>query len=187
MSETPRFVELVDAAAMQRMVQRMAHEILERNKGAQNLFLVGLQTRGVPLAERLVEAIHRVEGVQVPMGKLDITLYRDDVAHLAHQPIVKDTDIPFDISHNNVVLCDEVLYTGRTIRSALDALMDFGRPARVQLAVLIDRGHRELPIKADFIGKNLPSSRGEWIHVKMAETDGEDRVVLDRFPERVVQ
>lgn len=187
MNDGGKFVELMDANGMDRMVRRMAHEILERNKGAERLALVGLQTRGVPLASRLMEQIAIIEGIRVPVGKLDITLYRDDVAHLQHQPVVKDTVIPFDITHTTVVLCDEVIYTGRTIRAALDALMDFGRPAKVQLAVLIDRGHRELPIKADFVGKNLPSSRGEWIQVKMREVDGEDRVLLDRFPERALQ
>ncbi len=181
---TERWIELPDGPTVERMIRRMAHEILERNKGAAGLALVGLQTRGVPLAHRLQAAIEEVEGAAPPIGKLDIALYRDDVAHLSHQPSVRETDIPFEVEGRVIVLCDEVLYTGRTIRSALDALMDFGRPACVQLAVLIDRGHRELPIKADFVGKNLPSSRDEWILVKLREVDGEDRVVLDREPER---
>ena len=145
---------------------------------------MGLQTRGVPIARRLAGYIHDIEGASVPVGVLDITLYRDDLAHLSHQPTVQITDIPFDVEGSRIVLTDEVIYTGRTIRAALDAIMDLGRPQLVQLAALIYRGHRELPIRADYVGKNIPTSRTEWVFVRLAEVDGEDSVVLIRAQDR---
>lgn len=160
------------------MLRRIAHEILEKNKGPEDLALVGIHTRGVPLAQRLAESIHTFEGVTVPVGVLDITLYRDDLSEIAHQPKVRETKIPFDIWGKSIVLVDDVLYTGRTARAALDALIDLGRPRRVYLGVLVDRGHRELPIRADFVGKNLPTARTEVVKVKLEETDGEDAVEL---------
>lgn len=176
MTDNP--VDLMDAAGIKRALLRIAHEILEKNKGAEKLALMGLQTRGVPIARRLAEFIKEIEGVDVPVGVLDITLYRDDLAHLTHQPTVHITDIPFDVADSRIVLTDEVIYTGRTIRAALDAIMDLGRPKLVQLAVLIDRGHRELPIRADYVGKNIPTSRSEWVYVRLDEVDGEDGVIL---------
>lgn len=168
----------MDAAALSRALTRMAHEIIEANRGVTGLALVGIRTRGVPLARRLQQAIERIEGQQVPVGVLDITLYRDDLTTIAQQPVVRSTQIPFSVDGKNIVLVDDVLYTGRTVRAALDALIDLGRPARIQLAVLIDRGHRELPIRADFVGKNVPTARAEMVQVRLTETDGEDRVVL---------
>ncbi|HIH16579.1 MAG TPA: bifunctional pyr operon transcriptional regulator/uracil phosphoribosyltransferase PyrR [Candidatus Diapherotrites archaeon] len=171
-------MEIMDAAGIKRVLMRIAHEILEKNRGADMLALVGLQTRGVPIARRLAQYIKEIEGVDVPVGVLDITLYRDDLAHLSHQPTVHITDIPFDVENSRIVLTDEVIYTGRTIRAALDAIMDLGRPKLVQLAVLVDRGHRELPIRPDYVGKNIPTSRSEWVYVKLDEVDGQDAVVL---------
>lgn len=171
-------VQVMDDAAMRRALTRIAHEILERNKGTENLALIGIHTRGVPLAQRLAERIRDIEDVDVPVGVLDITLYRDDLTTIAQQPVVKGTDIPFDITGQTIVLVDDVLYTGRTVRAALDALIDLGRPARIQLAVLVDRGHRELPIRADFVGRNLPSARSEIVSVRLKETDGVDAVVI---------
>jgi len=161
-----------------RALTRIAHEIIERNKGAENLALVGIHTRGVPMAQRLAEHIERFEGVRPLVGKLDITLYRDDLTEIALQPVVKKTEVPFDVHGMRIVLCDDVLYTGRTARAALDALIDMGRPAVIQYAVLVDRGHRELPIRADYVGKNVPTSSAEVIKVKVAEVDGEDGVEL---------
>jgi pyrimidine operon attenuation protein/uracil phosphoribosyltransferase len=167
---------VLDAAMMRRSIRRIAHEVLEQNQGTQRLLVVGIQTRGVNLAERLAHCIEEIEGVKVPMGKLDITLYRDDLRHTPVQPVVRSTHLPSDITGLVVVLVDDVLFTGRTIRAALDALVDFGRPARIILAVLIDRGHRELPIRADFVGKNLPTSKNEEVVVKVTEADGKDGV-----------
>ena len=175
---TDKTVEIMDTAGIKRVLMRIAHEILEKNKGAEGLALVGLQTRGVPIAQRLAQYIREIEGVEVPVGVLDITLYRDDLAHLSHQPTVHVTEIPFDVENSRIVLTDEVIYTGRTIRAALDAMMDLGRPKLVQLAVLIDRGHRELPIRADYVGKNIPTSRSEWVYVRLAEVDGDEGVDL---------
>jgi pyrimidine operon attenuation protein/uracil phosphoribosyltransferase len=169
---------LMNASEMTRALTRIAHEIIERNKGAENLALVGIHTRGVPLAERLAALIGRFEGARPPLGKLDITLYRDDLSEIALQPVVRKTEVPFDVQGLRVVLCDDVLYTGRTARAALGALIDLGRPAVIQYAVLIDRGHRELPIRADFVGKNVPTSRSEVIKVKLQETDGTEAVEL---------
>jgi pyrimidine operon attenuation protein / uracil phosphoribosyltransferase len=165
-----------DAKMMQRTLKRMADEIVEQNQGTGSLLVVGIQTRGVNLAERLVSYIHELEGVRVPTGKLDITLYRDDLRQIAVQPLVRSTDLPADITGLRVVLVDDVLFTGRTIRSALDALVDFGRPDRVQLAVLVDRGHRELPIQADIVGISIATAKSEEVLVKVSEVDGADGV-----------
>lgn len=171
-------VQVMDAAGLRRALTRIAHEVLERNAGTDNLGLVGVHTRGVPLARRLAEQIRLIEGVHVPVGVLDITLYRDDLSTVAQQAIVRRTEVPFDVAGRTIVLVDDVLYTGRTARAALDALIDLGRPDRIQLAVLVDRGHRELPIRADFVGKNLPTARHEVVRVRLEETDGSDEVVI---------
>ncbi|MFI5359328.1 MAG: bifunctional pyr operon transcriptional regulator/uracil phosphoribosyltransferase PyrR [Halanaerobiales bacterium] len=169
---------IIDEDGIRRAITRIAHEIVEKNKGTEDLVIVGIKTRGVPLAQRLSERIKEFEGVEVPVGILDITLYRDDLSLIAQQPIVHRTEIPFDINDRKVVLVDDVLYTGRTVRAALDALMDIGRPKLIQLAILVDRGHRELPIRADFVGKNLPTSRDEVVNVNLKEIDEEDSVLL---------
>lgn len=170
--------ELMDGDGLRRVLTRIAHEIVEKNKGIDNLVLVGIRTRGVPIARRLAEKIKEFEGQDVPVGILDITLYRDDLSLVAEQPIVHQTEIPFDISNKKLVLVDDVLYTGRTVRAALDALIDLGRPRLIQLAIIIDRGHRELPIRADYVGKNLPTALSEIVSVNLNETDGEDKVLL---------
>ncbi|MGZ4777692.1 MAG: bifunctional pyr operon transcriptional regulator/uracil phosphoribosyltransferase PyrR [Thermoanaerobaculia bacterium] len=169
---------LLDRTRMQRAIRRMAIEIVERNRGIEDLLIVGIRSRGVPIGERIAKEIEQMEGVPVPFGILDITLYRDDLTTIAPQPVVKPTKLPEPIDDKVVVLVDDVLYTGRTVRSALDALIDFGRPKRVMLAVLIDRGHRELPIHADVIGKTVPTDAEEVIKVKLDETDGEDEVLI---------
>ncbi len=169
---------VMDAAALNRTLSRITHEILEKNKGSVNLAIIGIRNRGAFLAERIVKKINEIDKSRLPLGILDITLYRDDLTAIASQPIVHKTDIPFDINGKKVVLVDDVLYTGRTIRSALDALVDFGRPREIQLAILIDRGHRELPIRADFVGKNIPTAPREIVEVRLKEVDGEDRVVI---------
>jgi pyrimidine operon attenuation protein / uracil phosphoribosyltransferase len=169
---------LLDGARMSRAFRRLAIEIVEHNRGIDNLVILGIRSRGVPIGERIARQIEEMEGSPVAFGILDITLYRDDLTTIAPQPVVKPTKLPEPIDDKVVVLVDDVLYTGRTVRAALDALIDFGRPRAVQLAVLIDRGHRELPIHADFIGKTVPTDRQEVIKVKMAETDGEDEVLL---------
>ncbi|MEJ2289920.1 MAG: bifunctional pyr operon transcriptional regulator/uracil phosphoribosyltransferase PyrR [Deinococcales bacterium] len=161
-----------------RALRRIAHEIIERNKGAENLALVGIHTRGVPIAERLAALIGEFEGLTPEVGKLDITLYRDDLTEIALQPVVKKTEVPFDVHGKRIVLCDDVLFTGRTARAALDALIDMGRPAVIQYAVLVDRGHRELPIRADYVGKNVPTSHHEVVKVKIASVDDADSVEL---------
>ena len=168
---------LMSGMEVARALTRIAHEIIERNKGADKLVLIGIHTRGVPIAERLAGLIGEFEGVRPPLGKLDITLYRDDLSEIALQPVVKKTEVA-QVHGMRIVLCDDVLYTGRTARAALDALIDLGRPAVIQLAVLIDRGHRELPIRADYVGKNVPTSRQEIVKVKLAEVDGADGVDL---------
>ncbi len=169
--------QVMDESEIRRALTRIAHEIIERNKGVQNLVIVGIQSRGVPMAQRLAKLISDIEGAQVPVGSLNVALYRDDFdKHPART--ISASDIPFDVTDKRVVLVDEVLYTGRTTRAALDALMDLGRPAVVQLAVLIDRGHRELPIRADYVGKNLPTSRKERVDVHWVETHGEDAVLI---------
>lgn len=174
--------KIIDKIGLKRTVIRLAHEILERNRGADNLVIVGIRTRGVFLAQRIIDEIYNIEGKRLPLGILDITMYRDDFRERLKQPIVQQTDIPFDIYEKDVVLVDDVLYTGRTTRAAIEALMSFGRPERIQLAVLVDRGHRELPIKPDFVGKNIPTSIGEEVQVKMKEVDDEDCVLLVESP-----
>jgi len=170
--------EIVDADGVRRIVTRIAHEIVERNKGVDDLVLVGIKRRGVPLAQRIAERIAEFEGRTPAQGSLDITLYRDDLSTVSHQPVVGGSEIPVDVRGKVVVLVDDVLYTGRTIRAAMDALIDFGRPRAIQLAVVIDRGHRELPIRADYVGKNVPTSKKEVIGVKVLEVDGVDSVVI---------
>jgi pyrimidine operon attenuation protein/uracil phosphoribosyltransferase len=172
---------ILDAGQMARIIRRMAGEIVERNQDFSNLLLAGIRTRGVPLAEKIAAEIERQEGVTVPVGVLDITLYRDDLSTVGPQPLVKGTHLPRPIDDCVVVLCDDVLYTGRTVRAALDELVDFGRPKAVQLAVLVDRGHRELPIHADFVGKKVPTSQNEIIEVSFQSTDGTEQVrILER-------
>ena len=161
---------------IKRTLLRIAHEIVEKNKGVADLALIGIRTRGVFLAKRLAQEIFKIEKKEIPVGTLDITLYRDDLSLVARQPLVLKTEIPFDVSQKKIVLVDDVLYTGRTIRAAMDAIVDLGRPQVIQLAVLIDRGHRELPIRADYIGKNIPTSKKEIVKVKLKEVDGEDKV-----------
>jgi len=175
---------ILDKEQMQRALRRIAHEIIEHNGGSDRLVIVGIQRRGVQLAERIAAAIEKIEDVEVPVGTLDITLYRDDLTTLGAQPRVGETRIPLDIRERNVVLVDDVLYTGRTVRAALDELMmDFGRAKSIQLAVLIDRGHRELPIRADYVGKNVPTSKREIIKVQVNEIDGADQVLVGEMKE----
>ncbi len=172
---------IMTAEEIRRATIRISHEVVEKHGGTHDLALVGIQRRGVPLARRLATAIAEHEGALPPVGALDITFYRDDLSLIAQQPLVKGTDIPFDLNGRTVVLVDDVLYTGRTIRAAMDALVDFGRPDAIRLAVLVDRGHRELPIRADHVGKNVPTSREEIVHVSLEEIDGEDAVTIDRL------
>ncbi|WP_216319701.1 bifunctional pyr operon transcriptional regulator/uracil phosphoribosyltransferase PyrR [Deinococcus aestuarii] len=174
---TPK-ATILTADEVRRALTRIAHEIVERNRGAENLALIGIHTRGIPLADRLAAKLSELEGVDVPTGRLDITLYRDDLTEIARQPIIRETQVPFDLARRRVILVDDVLYTGRTVRAALDALIDLGRPEGIQLAVLVDRGHRELPIRADYVGKNLPTARTEVVKVRLTETDGVDLVEL---------
>jgi pyrimidine operon attenuation protein/uracil phosphoribosyltransferase len=171
----------MDADRIARTLTRIAHEIVERNRGLERLALVGIRSRGEHLARRLGDQLRAIDGRPVPTGALDITLYRDDLMRqpVGPQPLVRRTDIPFSIDDRVILLVDDVLYTGRTIRAALDALIDFGRPQAIQLVVLVDRGHRELPIKADYVGKNLPTSRKESVQVRLEEVDGHDEVVVD--------
>jgi pyrimidine operon attenuation protein/uracil phosphoribosyltransferase len=172
---------VMDADRIGRTLTRIAHEIVERNKGTDDLALVGVRTRGVPIARRLARTLREITGHEIPTGSLDITLYRDDLMRHAvgPQPLVRKTDIQFSIDNRKILLVDDVLYTGRTTRAALDALIDYGRPKAIQLIVLVDRGHRELPIKADYVGKNLPTSPEESVQVRLIEIDGEDEVVLE--------
>ena len=171
----------LDADRMSRTLTRIAHEILERNRGVEELALVGIRTRGVPIAKRLAKAIREINGHEIPTGALDITLYRDDLMRTAvgAQPVIRKTEIPFSIDDRRILLVDDVLYTGRTIRAALDALIEFGRPKSIQLVVLVDRGHRELPIKADYVGKNVPTSLAQSVQVRLAEIDGKDEVEIE--------
>jgi len=171
----------MDADRISRALVRIAHEIVERNRGVENLAVIGVRSRGVPLARRIAAALKSICGDDVPVGVLDITLYRDDLMRttVGPQPLVRRTEIPFSIDDRVIVLVDDVLFTGRTTRAALDALIDFGRPKAIQLVVLVDRGHRELPIKADYVGKNIPTSRRETVHVKLTDTDGSDEVSLE--------
>jgi pyrimidine operon attenuation protein/uracil phosphoribosyltransferase len=171
---------VMDADDLRRALTRIAHEIVEKNRGAEDLALVGIQSKGVPLARRLGDLIEQFEGVQVPVGSLDITLYRDDVFRRTSVAEVRATEIPFDVSGRRVVLVDEVFFTGRTIRAALDALIDLGRPATIQLAVLVDRGHRELPIRPDYVGKNLPTALREHVAVHLQELEGDDAVYIEK-------
>jgi pyrimidine operon attenuation protein/uracil phosphoribosyltransferase len=172
--------QVMDARAIERALVRIAHEILERNRGTGDLALVGIRSRGVHLAERIRRAMRAIEdGPLVPFGVVDITLYRDDLDRGIQSPVVQGTDIPFAVEGKRILLIDDVLFTGRTVRAAMDALVDFGRPQSIQLAVLVDRGHRELPIRADFVGKNLPTSRREQVAVRLAEADGVDEVVIE--------
>ncbi|MCK9556513.1 MAG: bifunctional pyr operon transcriptional regulator/uracil phosphoribosyltransferase PyrR [Candidatus Cloacimonetes bacterium] len=170
--------QIMDSAQMKRSIQRMAHEIIEQNRGLEKIRLVGIRSRGVPLANQLSDYLKLISNQEVPVGVLDITLYRDDLSTIAHQPVIKGSQLDFEIEDAIVVLVDDVLFTGRTVRAAIDALMDFGRPRNIQLAVLIDRGHRELPIKADYVGKNVPTSKEEIIKVALHEIDGEDSVKI---------
>jgi pyrimidine operon attenuation protein/uracil phosphoribosyltransferase len=172
---------IMDADRMSRTLTRIAHEIVERNRGIDNVALIGIRTRGVVIARRLAQALRQITNEPVPTGTLDITLYRDDLMRHAvgPQPLVRKTEIPFSIDDQKILLVDDVLYTGRTVRAALDALIDFGRPREIQLIVLVDRGHRELPIKADYVGKNVPTSLKESVHVRLTETDGTDEVAVD--------
>ncbi|MEA4900090.1 bifunctional pyr operon transcriptional regulator/uracil phosphoribosyltransferase PyrR [Desulfitobacterium sp.] len=174
--------QIMDADGIRRAVTRIAHEIVEKNKGTDNVVLIGIRRRGVPLAERIQERIEKFEGVKVPLGILDITLYRDDLTMIDVQPVVHESQVPFSVQGKTVVLVDDVLYTGRTARAALDAMMDMGRPEKIQLAVLIDRGHRELPIRADYVGKNVPTSSREIVSVCLKEIDEEEQVLLQERP-----
>ncbi len=170
--------QILDEKGIKRSLTRIAHEIIEKNKGIENIILVGIRRRGVPLADRMAAIIEEIEGTRPLMGKLDITLYRDDLTALSENPVVHGTDIPSNINDKKIVLVDDVLYTGRTVRAGMDALMDLGRPQTIQLAVLVDRGHRELPIRADYIGKNVPTSKKEFVHVKLQEIDGDEGAVI---------
>ncbi len=176
--ETRYKSRIMDGAALNRALVRITHEILERNGGGDNLCVIGIRTRGVPMASRIAENIKKFEGTAVPVGSLDITLYRDDLTLLSDMPVVRGSDIPFPIEGKKVILVDDVLYTGRTVRAAIEALFRLGRPAAIRLAVMIDRGHRELPIRADYVGKNVPTSRAETVAVRLTETDGEDAADL---------
>ena len=169
---------IMDADGIRRALIRIAHEITEKNRGLENVALVGIRTRGVPLAARIAEEIQKIENAEVPVGSLDITLYRDDLTTMGYNPVIHGTEIDFDVTGKHIVLVDDVLYTGRTIRAALDAIIDMGRPNSIQLAVLIDRGHRELPIRADYAGKNVPTSRRETIEVALQEEGKTDEVIL---------
>lgn len=172
-------VQLLDDKGINRAIIRIAHEITEKNKGAQDIILVGIKTRGVPLAKRLAEKINSIEGYLVPVEVLDITLYRDDLEIKSQEPIVQDTQFVNNIDGKTVILVDDVLYTGRTVRAALDAIIDIGRPSKIQLAVLVDRGHRELPIRADYVGKNVPTSKHEIVKVSLTEVDDDNSVVIE--------
>ena len=173
--------QIMTADEIRRATVRLSHEIVEKQAGTAGLVLVGIQRRGVPQARRIAAAIEENERVAIPVGALDITFYRDDLSLVAQQPVVKGTDLPFDLNGLTVILVDDVLYTGRTIRAAMDALVDFGRPQAIRLAVLVDRGHRELPIRADHVGKNVPTSREELVRVHLEEIDGDDGVEIERI------
>ena len=170
--------KVLDAEGIKRTIQRISHEISEKNQGVKELVVIGIRSRGAFLAERIAKNLKTIEGKEVPVGAMDITLYRDDLTEVSEQPLVHSTEIDFDINGKKIILVDDVLYTGRTVRCALDELIDFGRPANIQLAVLIDRGHRELPIRPDFVGKNIPTAKDESVEVKLKETDGTEEVVI---------
>ena len=174
---------LLNAKDISRAINRISHEILERNNGAEDIALVGIRTRGVALSQRLKEKIESIENVTVKHGILDITLYRDDLADGIQKPELKKTEISFPLENKHIILCDDVLFTGRTIRAAIDALIDFGRPSSVQLAVLIDRGHRELPIRPDYVGKNIPTAKSKRVQVHLDEEDGDDKVIMQEQPQ----
>jgi len=174
----PDKVQIMDETAINRAIIRIAHEVIEKNNGIDKLVLMGIQRRGVSLAQRLAATIKEYEGKDVPVGILDITLYRDDLSMLSEHPVINKTDIPFDINAKVILMVDDVLYTGRTARAAMDAIMELGRPKAIQFAVMIDRGHRELPIRADYVGKNVPTSKSEIIHVHLTEIDGINNVVI---------
>ena len=176
---TGKITTVMDADAVRRAITRIAHEILEHNKGTDGLALVGIRSRGVHIADRIAAAVKTIEKIDLPRGIVDITLYRDDLSRGDQMPQIRGTEIPFAIEGRKIVVVDDVLYTGRTIRAAMDALMDFGRPENIQLAVMIDRGHRELPIRADYVGKNLPTSRQQQVQVRLIEMDGVDDVVVE--------
>ena len=180
MKEFETKAELMDEAAINRALIRISHEIVEKNAGLDNITLIGIQRRGVPMAKRIRDYLEEIEGVKVPLGILDITFYRDDLNALNAHPVVNGTHIPFDVNGSKIILIDDVLYTGRTIRSAIDSIFDMGRPDCIQLAVLIDRGHRQLPFRADYVGKNVPTSKTEQIKVKLKEVDGEEAVLLGK-------
>ena len=169
---------LLDALAIERSIKRISHEIIEKNKGTDNLVLLGILTRGLPMAKCIRDNIKKIEGVELPLGSLDITLYRDDLTEIADMPEAKLTEINFSVQDKHVILCDDVLFTGRTVRAAIESVLKLGRPKTIQLAVLVDRGHRELPIRADFVGKNIPTSLNELVSVKFEETDGQNCVKL---------
>lgn len=170
--------KIMDDAAVHRSLARITHEIIEKNRGAEGICLVGIKSRGIPLAKKLFENIKKFEGIEVPVGLIDITLYRDDIAKQANMPETGGCEIPCDVSKHTIVIVDDVLYTGRTVRAAIDSIFRIGRPKSIQLAVLVDRGHRELPIRPDFVGKNIPTSKSELVSVKLQETDGETGVCL---------
>ena len=176
--ETIFKAQIMDESGVERTLVRIAHQIIEKNQGVDDVCLVGIRTRGVPLAKRIAENIKRIEGVDVPVGELDITLYRDDLSRLSETPVVSDTNIPFSVKDKTVILVDDVIYTCRTSRAALDAIMAIGRPARIQLCCMVDRGHAELPIKANYVGKNIPTSHSELVSVKLFETDGETNISI---------
>ncbi|MBN2482718.1 MAG: bifunctional pyr operon transcriptional regulator/uracil phosphoribosyltransferase PyrR [Candidatus Omnitrophica bacterium] len=171
---------LLSDADIKRILLRLAHQVLEKNTHAEQLVFIGIQTRGVYLAQRLQKIVKELEGIEIPLGILDITLYRDDLTTVSEVPLVKETKIPCDLKNRIVILIDDVLFTGRTIRAALDEIMDFGRPHRIELLVLIDRGHRELPIRADFVGKNIPTAKNELVEIRLKEIDGKDEAVILR-------
>jgi len=178
MNDMSEKAQIMDERSMDRAISRIAHEIIEKNKGVDDVVLIGIQRRGVPLAQRLADKIKEYEGQTLKVGILDITLYRDDLSLLSEHPVINGTDIPFDITGKIVVMVDDVIYTGRTARAAMDALLDLGRPASIQFAVLIDRGHRELPIRADYVGKNVPTSKSEVVQVQVTEIDKVNRVII---------
>lgn len=175
---------ILDAADINRILTRMTHEILETHKGAENLSLIGIQTRGVYLARRIQDKIREIEGVELSTGNMDITLYRDDWTRISHHPVVQTTEIFFSVDGRQIILVDDVLFTGRTTRAAMDAIVDFGRPDRIELAVLVDRGYRELPIQANYVGKFIATKRSETVNVLLSEHDGEDKVVIERSTQR---
>ncbi|SCY85606.1 bifunctional pyr operon transcriptional regulator/uracil phosphoribosyltransferase PyrR [Alkaliphilus peptidifermentans] len=179
MKDSNKTVHLLDEKGITRAITRIAHEILEKNKGPQDIVIIGIKTRGIPLAKRLASKINEFENFEIPVGELDITLYRDDLTKEQIDPVIHGSNVDHDINNKIVILVDDVLYTGRTARAALDALVDIGRPSIIQLAVLVDRGHRELPIRADYVGKNAPTAKNEIVRVKLQETDGDNLVIIE--------